>query len=217
MVLVYEAIREEIMTRDKFLELIGFIGSFASIVSLFFLEEKWCIAKSIMFVLLLMLFFISTYSLFFRRDTLLCKTEEEINSFMKKWINTNGVVKILSRDLTWVDKKILKILSKKGKDLYLYVEKENDKTREILQENPECNIFYYGNIGFVPKSRFTIIHANKDEKQIAIAIKEKAGYKKLEHEIYISKDRQMDKKIVGLADDLIQCINCRRKSDGEYI
>ena len=70
-------------------------------------------------------------------------------------------------------------------------------------------------MGFTPQSRFTIIRANKDERQMAIAIKERNEYQKLKHEIYITNDGVFDKKIMSLADDLIQCIESRGKLGNE--
>lgn len=201
------------MNRDKLLELISFIGTVVSIISFFFLEIEWSMAKIILMIALIVLLGLAVYFLFIKRETKTYKSQEEINEFMKNWIKTNGVVKIFSRDLSWLDDEMYGILQAKGGDLYLYVEKKNEKIEKILQMNPESKIFFYEDIGFIPNSRFTIIHANKDEKQIAIAIKEQKGYKKLKHIIYISKDSDIDKKILGLANDLMNCMECRRKKN----
>lgn len=201
------------MNRDKLLELISFIGTVVSIISFFFLEIEWSMAKIILMIALIVLLGLAVYFLFIKRETKTYKSQEEINEFMKNWIKTNGVVKIFSRDLSWLDDEMYGILQAKGEDLYLYVEKKNEKIEKILQMNPESKIFFYEDIGFIPNSRFTIIHANKDEKQIAIAIKEQKGYKKLKHIIYISKDSDIDKKILGLANDLMNCMECRRKKN----
>ena len=201
------------MNRDKLLELISFIGTVVSIISFFFLEVKWSMAKIILMIALIVLLVLAVYFLFIKRDTKTYKSQEEINEFMKNWIKTNGVVKIFSRDLSWLDDEMYGILQAKGEDLYLYVEKKNEKIEKILQMNPEGKIFFYEDIGFIPSSRFTIIRANKDEKQIAIAIKEQKDYKNLKHVIYISKDSDIDKKILGLANDLMNCMECKRKKN----
>lgn len=199
------------MKRDKILELISFIGTVVSIISFFFLEVEWSMAKIIMILALVVVLGMAVYFLFIKKDTKTYKSQEEINEFMKNWIKTNGVVKIFSRDLSWLDDEMYGVLQAKGEDLYLYVEKENEKIKKILQMNPESKIYFYEDIGFTPSSRFTIIHANKDEKQIAIAIKEQKGYRNLEHEIYISRDSAIDKKMLSLANDLMNCIECKGK------
>lgn len=202
------------MKKEKLLEVISFIGSIASVIGLFFIDAEWTITKILLLVLLVILVFISGYILFVKKRTKICKTEDEINAFMKDWIKTKGVVKILSRDLSWVDDNIIDSLTKKKSDLYLYVEKENDITEKIKSLSPDCNIIFYGDIGFVPNSRYTIIHANKPQKQLAIAIKEKRDENKIEHEIYITSECPIDRKLIEIADDLLQCIDCKVKNNG---
>lgn len=201
------------MTREKILEIISFISAVVSIISLFFVDDNWGTGKIIILISLIIVAMIMIYFLFIKSSTQKCKSQNEINEFMKTWIKTSGVVKILSRDMSWVDDEMLGILQTKGADLYLYVEKSNEIVEKIRKMNPEGNIIFYNDIGFVPNSRFTIIRANKDDRQIAITIKERSGYKKLEHEIYISNENPIDKRILGLANDLMNCIECKGKKN----
>lgn len=194
------------MGKEKVLEGISFFGSCASFVSLLFIECEWQWAKIILLVLLVILILVSFCVLILRKDGVTCKSKQEIEKFMKDWIGTDGVVEVLSRDLSWVDDEMAYFLASKGKDLHLYVDEETSITQKIKNVNAECNIHFYSKSGFTPMSRFTIIRANKDERQIAIAIKEEKGYKKLRHCIYISKGSQIDKKMLALANDLLQAL-----------
>ena len=202
------------MNRQKILEFVSFLGTLVSVISLFLEKREWGWQKNVLLCSLIIVFGISVYILFIKSDTQTYKTQKEINIFMKQWIKTDGVVKIFSRDLSWVDDEMIGILQSKGSDLYIYVEKKNETVNRIHMINPQMHCFYYEEMGFVPSSRFTVIRANKDDKQIAIAIKEHKGYKeKFKHEIYISRDSLIDKKILGLANDLMNCIECRNKYD----
>ena len=201
------------MEKNNVLEFISFLGSCASLISVLFLEVEWNILKIVLVILLAILCSISIYMLFLKKDNITCKSQQKINDFMKDWIRTEGVVEILSRDLSWVDDEMVAILASKGKDLNIYVENKNTIIDKIKATNTECKIFYYNEFGFTPKSRFTIVRANKDERQIAIAIKEEKGYKKIKHCIYISKGSQIDKKILVLANDLLQALRCKGKAN----
>ncbi len=134
---------------------------------------------------------------------------------MKKWVKIKGVVKILSRDLSWVNDEIIESFAKKGADLHLYVMSENRVVKKIREKNPYCKIYFYGEYGFEPDSRYTIIRANRDSRQIAITLKEQNSYTRLHHEIYISKGNAYDKKMLGLANDLMKCMECVDQEYGE--
>lgn len=203
------------MSRKKIIELIGFVGSIASIVSLFWTGGQWNTAKIALAVFIAVVIVTAAIGLFFNRETKICKSEQEINDFMRHWIATDGVVKVFSRDLSWVDDEMMGIIRKKGGDLYFYVQSENDTVKNIRQMNPGCKFYYYGDYGFEPDSRYTVIRANKDSRQIAVALKQQKGFKKMRHEIYISKESAYDKKILGLAMDLMECIECMEAKSGK--
>lgn len=197
----------------KIIDIVGFAGSVVSIISFLLTKSEWNFVKIITIVALALVFIIWTYYLVFYPETKTYYNQESINNFMKTWIKTDGVVKVLSRDLSWVDNEMLTILQSKGKDLYLYVEKENEIVNKIKKVNTECSIFFYGKYGFEPKSRYTIIHANKDDRQVALALQERRTYDKIRHEIYISKESTYDKKLLGVATDLMNYIECMERND----
>lgn len=194
--------------RNKILDGISFFGSIASIISLLFVESEWNIAKIFLLILLMVVSGVSFYLFIIKKNTKVYISEEEIKLFMKEWIGTHGIVKVFSRDLSWADEEVIGIFAKKGKDLVIYAEKMNETIKKIMALNSECKVIFYGHDKFVPNSRFTIIHANKEDRQLAIALKEKRNRKKLEHEIYITKENPYDKKMEGLAMDLLNYIEC---------
>ena len=106
------------MNRQKILEFVSFLGTLVSVISLFLEKGEWGWQKNVLLCSLIIVFGISVYILFIKSDTQTYKTQKEINIFMKQWIKTDGVVKIFSRDLSWVDDEMIGILQSKGSDLY---------------------------------------------------------------------------------------------------
>lgn len=196
--------------KEKVLEIIGFLGSVSSLISYFFIDKEWPPLKIVLLIVGIIGALVLGYVLFLRKDDNYrkCKSKEEVNQFMKDWIRTDGVVEVLSRDLSWVDSGMQDIFAEKGEDLYLFVEKKTERIKNIIDRIPKSNVIYYSDYGFQPKSRFTFIHANKDNRQMAIAIKEEETPKKFNHEIYILNDSQFDKKMMVLAKDLLDLLKC---------
>lgn len=137
------------MNRQKILEFVSFLGTLVSVISLFLEKGGWGWQKNVLLCSLIIVFGISVYILFIKSDTQTYKTQKEINIFMKQWIKTDGVVKIFSRDLSWVDDEMIGILQSKGSDLYIYVEKKNETVNRIHMINPQMHCFYYEEMGFV--------------------------------------------------------------------
>ena len=137
-----------------------------------------------------------------------CKNEEETKQYMKNWIQNDGKVCVMSRDLSWVDAEIEGIMYQKADNLKLFVQKETELTKRLQERH--VIIYYYGKFGFEPQSRFTIIRANRPERQIAIASTTsslasarnwKRGYR---HQIYQTdiKGGLREGWILSLAEDL---------------
>lgn len=203
--------------KEKVLEIIGFLGSVSSLISYFFIDKEWPPLKIVLLIVGILGTLVLGYVLFIMQNDNYkkCKSKEEVNQFMKEWIKTDGVVEVLSRDLSWVDTEMQTIFAEKGEDLYLFVEKETEKTKRLIGRVPQSNIIYYSDYGFQPKSRFTFIHANKDNRQMAIAIKEEETPKRFNHEIYILNDSQFDKKMMVLAKDLLDLLKCIRNREND--
>lgn len=185
-------------------QIIGLVADFVTIIAFAFTDlDIWLKIVAIIFMLISASGFI--FLLLKNRFIRVCKNNKQIHTFMSDWISTPGVVKIMSRDLSWVDDDILDIFAEKGKDLLVFAESESDTVKKIRKINPDCRIIIYGKYGFSLGTRYTIIHANKDSRQIAITLASEIDSKmKIRHEVYVSKsDEKVDKKLIGLAMDLM--------------
>jgi len=125
-----------------------------------------------------------------------CKNKKEINEFMEKWINTDGVTTIFSRDMTWgKDERLTKIMLSKSrkKELVLILQQEDDNSYKLKKEG--AIIYTYGDFNHTPLSRFTITKTNKLDSQVAIGreinnkhVIEKFSKSKNEYEFHIAND-----------------------------
>lgn len=111
----------------------------------------------------------------------------------------------MSRDLTWVNGEIEDVLTSKASSVVIFAERENEVTKRLRAKG--IQVYYYGKLGFEPKTRFTVIRYNRDNPQVAIAntletVRKKGKFK---HTIYETRDQgqRQDKWINSLAIDLI--------------
>lgn len=150
----------------------------------------------------------------FGTNQIICKSETDVNSKMRQLIKTDGKVCVMSRDLSWVDPNIEKEMIEKKSDLTIFAEKRNELTEKLASFG--CNIFYYGNLSFEPKTRFTIVRSNKGSAQVAIANTETSvnTEKNYKHTIYQTtlKGSPQDEWITSLTQDLIKICELACKS-----
>lgn len=110
--------------------------------------------------------------------------EKEIKKYMKNWVNNDGQTVIVSRDLSWVspNDNIYNILRKKAKndELTIIMQKSNTCVKDL--EKCGAKIYYYGNLDFTPKTRFTFIHYGRTNPRLAIGYQFKGVTKILEYE-----------------------------------
>lgn len=145
----------------------------------------------------------------------ICKSEEEIEQAMRELIKTQGKVCIMSRDLSWVSPEIMGCLENKRGSVTIFAQEENEITKTLREK--QVNIKYYGEYGFEPKTRFTVIRYNTDRPQVAIANMEYSIRKgnRFRHVIYETAVRgsQQDSWINSLAVDMINLCNlvCKEK------
>ena len=191
---------------------LGFFGSLASIVALFFVEAEWTWWRILVLIvcgviaLACMFFDVKEY---IRNRPLVFHSQEAINAYMKNWISTSGEVVVYSRDLSWVNDEIKGIMLGKGKDLTIFVHQSTLLTDSLQQAG--VHIYLYENIPYQPVSRFTIIRANKNNRQIAIANPQNSRGK-LNHEIYESSDKKGDKFLLDLSADVVNLTKCIGKA-----
>lgn len=192
--------------------------SFASIISLAFITGLpiWARILIVVFGVGCLAYLLwSDYAS--QRDKLfVCKSEEETQEYMKKWIKNQGKVCVMSRDLSWVNTDIEEVMKTKKGSLRIFAQQETELTKRLRASG--VDVRFYGCYNFEPKTRFTIIRYNRPDKQIAIANTVARG-KKLayEHTIYQTdiKGDMKDTWIVSLADDLVGLcdIICEREDE----
>ena len=197
----------------------GYLGSIASIISLGFYYNNNT-AVSIIAILGIGAVIYLIYDEIIKNQNnkmFLCNNDGEIKQYMLNWISTPGKVSIFSRDLSWVDDKIKILMLSKKEDLSICAAKETDLLKELRENN--ANIYLYDDSMSPMVSKFTIIRANKSDKQIAVATTQKIHGKE-KHCIYESKNNLLDHWILGLAQDLIhmtkQLSNNEKRNENEH-
>lgn len=99
-----------------------------------------------------------------------CKSEKEINNYMYNWIKNGGRVTIFTRDMSWAQKNptIENMLHKKAKDdeLSIILSEKNEFINGI--EKSGAKIYTYGDLGYTPTSRFTIVKTDRIGSKVAI-------------------------------------------------
>jgi hypothetical protein len=147
-------------------KIIGVLSSVLSLVSFFYVQEyaglRWIFLISGVCCTIIIL------SLDKEKGPIKCSNEEKNIEYMCNWISTDGEVVVFSRNLSWVkDDKVAAVLKSKGNELSICAENDSKLLSEFRKAG--VNVYLYGELGFKPVSRFTIIRANKSGKQIAIA------------------------------------------------
>lgn len=185
-------------------KIIGNIGSIASVIALFFVETNWYWWRVLGIILGLAgsLYLIIAEVLEYKKSKpIICKNDTEIRKYMYDWIKTSGKVNVFSRDLSWVNDEIKIMMQCKGDDLSVCAEKDSQLIKDLRQAH--VNVYLYGGMQYEPISRFTIIRANKPQKQIAIAAVSKLKYKE-KHIIYESSNEHMDEWLLAATTDLVE-------------
>jgi hypothetical protein len=94
---------------------------------------------------------------------------KKARKYMQNWIMRTDRVAIFSRDLSWVDDTIKKLLEDKAikNELIICVPKHTDLTQELKRKN--AKILTYDVLNYEPQSRFTIAGYGKGGACVAIA------------------------------------------------
>lgn len=190
-------------------EIISAIASGASILSLAFLPELPQLARFLIGILGIacIIFLIKLAFSEKQINETVCHTNEEIRQKMKDIIKIQGKICILSRDLSWIDDDILGVLAGKRDSVLVFAEVENEITRKLVKVG--VRVKYYGDTGFTPVTRFTVIRYNRDDRQVAIAntrntIHSRSNF--ITHTIYMTSGLHEDRKdrwLNSLAFDMI--------------
>ncbi len=101
------------------------------------------------------------------------RSQKKINSYMCRWVSSGGRAVIFSRDMSWAnEEKVKNILIEKAKrhELAICLEKSVDLTAVLAKQGAQ--IITYGELGHVPRSRFTIVDFDKEGARVAVGVHE---------------------------------------------
>jgi len=185
---------------------IGVLGSFASIITLFYIDvEKhpyWRVGMFCFGIIALIVATVLEVVAYTKEKPRSFDRQGNIN-YMHRIISQEGRMVIFAGALSWVDnEKIKQALINKGGDLSLCVK----KTAPFLDEFRKAGVrvYTYGDGEFSPKTHFTLVRHDSMNQRIAItSILD--GYDKEKRLIYeISKDDKDFKNrwVVYAAEDL---------------
>ncbi|MCH8347602.1 MAG: hypothetical protein IH901_03790 [Proteobacteria bacterium] len=185
-------------------ETISIIGSYASMVALFFTSNFNFSGQGILFWVVLVFLILSIVAtLIFEGVNFFQKRgyapqSPKINKFLRKWLLKGGNCAIFTRDMTWgEDEEIYKILEQKAKknELNLFLPKENKLSKKLKSKG--ASIYLTNNLLRKPRSRFTVINWEKDGAKIAVGRLEKE-----KHVIRIYA--RHDHPLFAVAEDLLE-------------
>lgn len=181
------------------------IGVFCSIISLLTFSKtpiwvKIIIAGVAIFCLSAMLILGIKNNM---KNNIICDSEEKIKVEMKKMLQEQGKIVVMSRSLGWVDDEILVATGRKKDRLIVYAEKENDITKKLKDQGVTVRL--YGRTGFIPKTRYTIIRYGRNDAQVNVAeTHSRIRLHRFQHIIHqTSSAEEYDGYIVSLAIDMV--------------
>ncbi|MEL7569169.1 MAG: hypothetical protein AAGU14_01270 [Eubacteriaceae bacterium] len=202
--------------KEIFIKFIGILGSFASIIALFLTQTPWTIWSIATFfigLIFMIIWFLKDIKDYNDKKPIIYEKQEDIEKYMLNWINTGGQVVVYSRNLSWVNDEIKEMMFKKGSELTIFAQNTSKLIEELIDKN--VNVYLYGCTEYEPISRFTIIRANRTDKQIAIANVEKRKQKE-KHYIYESSRDSMDRRLLDISTDLIEFTKHVVKSNKDF-
>ncbi|PFL17644.1 hypothetical protein COJ07_21480 [Bacillus cereus] len=185
----------------------GHLGTLASLIGIITLL-KIDSPKSVFFIYTLIfvavgLFILAIYSEIknYKKPGLHCKDEIEINKYMINWIKKGGRVIVFTRDMSWAqsDINVKRMLINKAEDneLEIVLLEKNSFTNELQEKG--ASIYTYGDLGYTPKSRFTIVRTDRVDSKVAIGSEKDGNH-------YIEEFGSSDGYPLHIANDLIHII-----------
>lgn len=201
---------------NKTTSVISCIASFASILSLAFIEGIHLYARIAITCFSFLCMFFLLYSAIRNsvRNERICKNTKEINAAMRELVGSEGQVCVVSGSLSWVDEDTEKIIIEKKDSILIFIENESVLSEKLI--NQGVRIKYYGSYNLKLRSRFTVIRYNRDNPQVAIATTTNSIWRKssIRHIIYQTDDESFcyDHWINSLSVDMIEILNiiCER-------
>lgn len=166
-----------------YLKWFGHLGTLGSLIGIIFLikgnENPSAFLMGFLICLAIILFILAIVwemRLSQKNKGIYCKNEKEINEYMFRWINKGGRVTIFTRDMSWAEDDIVikdMLLKKAMKNELTIILAKNKGLTKNLEQNG-ANIYTYGELGYTPNSRFTIVRTGRIDSKVAIG-KEQNG------------------------------------------
>jgi len=166
-----------------YLRWFGHLGTLASLLGIIFMMDSTESPSSFVmgfFIALAIIMFCFVIflemKLFKQNKGVYCKNDEEINDYMFNWISKEGVVTVFTRDMSWAqdDPVIKRLLFEKsqGGELVIILAENKDLTKQL--EKSGAKIYTYGELNYIPNSRFTIVRSGRIDSEVAVG-KEQNG------------------------------------------
>ncbi|MGE0282537.1 MAG: hypothetical protein AB7P20_18265 [Rhizobiaceae bacterium] len=111
-----------------------------------------------------------------RHGTKTFKSKTKINKYMYDWVSNSGRALIFSRDMSWVNDEIMQLLLTKARHKELTICLEHPIEISDRLKNEGATIITYGNLGHVPRSRFTIVDFERDGARVAVGVGTRRGH-----------------------------------------
>lgn len=162
--------------------LLSALGSYASLAGLYYtlrpsylplttVEELLVVTSVILIAVHLALEIVGIL----RSRPKLLKTDADMKAYMNDWIKMAGRTSILSRDLSWVDIDMERILTELAvhSNLTIFMERENLVSMRLRSAGAE--IFTYESATF-PSARFAITNEGRSDARVALGAKNRNGH-----------------------------------------
>jgi hypothetical protein len=168
------------------LNLIGIISAVCSIAGVylelrphgtFSVGEGIAIGVFSTFFLIVIISEIATYR---RAHGRIYKDEADNKRYMQRWIQQGARTVIVSRDMSWVDEPIKRLLLEKARknELVLFAQSDWPICRELSAAG--ADVRKYGDLGWQPRTRFTIINYGRHDEKVAVGLPLDKGRRILE-------------------------------------
>jgi hypothetical protein len=128
------------------------------------------------------------------------KSQPKINRYMQDWLSSGGRAVIFSRDMSWAEDSITyELLKRKAEagELTVCVERSMPLIERL--EKAGAKVTIYGQLDFVPRSRFTIIDFEKEGARVAVGAKINGHHT-------IQEYQNGEHPFFGVAEDLIKIL-----------
>ncbi len=119
----------------------------------------------------------------------ICKKQEKINNFLKKFIERGSRVDIFSGRLSWVakDPAMKEFLIEKAKtdEINIFLPEMNEVAEELKKNS--VNVYEYKDIRYIPSAKFTLLNRGRHGGEVlAISSGALPRHRIVEHEAIIS-------------------------------